>query len=295
MHKNIKLGWIGLGVMGGPMCQHLMAAGYPMFVYTRSRDKAIGIIDSGAAWCDSAVAVAKCCDVVFTMVGVEQEVTDVYFSANGLYGGDIDAKIFIDMGTTAPALTLELSRYAKQHNAHFIDAPVSGGDIGARNANLSIMAGGDEDVIEKVRALFELLGKLQIMGPSGSGQHTKMCNQIVVAGTMIGICEALVYAQNAGLNCERLITAMRKGAAGCWALDNLAPRIISQDFAPGFMVDHFIKDLGIAVQETVMMKIQLPGLELAKSLYEKVSIMGHGKSGTQALLLALQDMAHDEL
>jgi 3-hydroxyisobutyrate dehydrogenase len=290
MQKHIKLGWIGLGVMGGPMCQHLMAAGYPMSVYTRSSDKAIDIIDSGASWCDTAVKVSDCSDVVFTTVGLAQEVNDVYFSANGLFAGDISNKTFIDMGTTAPALTLELARYAASNNAHFIDAPVSGGDVGARNASLSIMAGGDEAVIEEVRVLFELLGSLQVMGGSGSGQHTKMCNQIVVAGTMIGVCEALVYANNAGLDCERLIAAIRQGAAGCWALDNLAPRIISQDFAPGFMIDHFIKDLGIAVRETEMMNIKLPGLELAKSLYEKVSDMGHGKSGTQALLLALQDM-----
>jgi len=293
MQKNTKLGWIGLGVMGGPMCQHLMAADYPMSVYTRSSDKAGEIIDQGATWCETAAEVAACSDVVFTMVGVEQEVNDVYFSANGIFSTDLNEKIFIDMGTTAPALTLELSHYAKQHNASFIDAPVSGGDVGARNASLSIMAGGDEDAIEGVRALFELLGSLQIMGESGSGQHTKMCNQIVVAGTMIGVCEALVYANNAGLDCEKLIAAIRQGAAGCWTLDNLAPRIISRDFAPGFMIDHFIKDLGIAVKETEMMELQLPGLELAKSLYERVSDMGHGKSGTQALLLALQNMTDE--
>lgn len=291
MQKHTKLGWIGLGVMGEPMCQHLIAAGYPVSVYTRSRNKAGNLIENGAVWCDTAASVAECSDVVFTMVGEEQEVNDVYLSANGLFKADISGKIFIDMGTTAPALTLELSAYAEQHAADFIDAPVSGGDVGARNASLSIMAGGDESAIEKVRELFEVLGKLQIMGESGSGQHTKMCNQIVVAGTMIGVCEALVYANNAGLDCEKLIDAIRQGAAGCWTLDNLAPRIITRDFAPGFMIDHFIKDLGIAVKETEVMKIQLPGLELAKSLYEKVSNMGHGKSGTQALMLALQDIS----
>lgn len=293
MQKNIKLGWIGLGVMGGPMCQHLMAAGYPMSVNTRSSEKAGEVIDQGATWYETAAEVAACSDVVFTMVGVEQEVNDVYFSENGLFAKDIYEKIFIDMGTTAPALTLELSHYAKQHNASFVDAPVSGGDVGARNASLSIMAGGDEDAIEGVRVLFELLGSLQIMGGPGSGQHTKMCNQIVVAGTMIGVCEALVYANNAGLDCEKLIATIRQGAAGCWTLDNLAPRIVSRDFAPGFMIDHFIKDLGIAVKETEMMALQLPGLELAKSLYERVSDMGHGKSGTQALLLALQNMTDE--
>jgi len=294
MQKHLKLGWIGLGVMGGAMCQHLMAAGYPMSVNTRSRDKADNLLDGGAMWCDTAADVATGSDVVFTMVGVEDEVRDVYFSANGLFAPDISGKIFVDMGTTAPALTLELSRYAEMHNAHFIDAPVSGGDVGARNASLSIMAGGVQEIIDDMRPLFELLGRVRVMGDAGSGQHTKMCNQIVVAGTMIGVCEALVYANNAGLDCAKLITAISQGAAGCWALDNLAPRIITRDFDPGFMVDHFIKDLGIAVRETEMMGIKLPGLELAKSLYEKVSNMGHGRSGTQALLLALQDIEHGE-
>ena len=228
------------------------------------------------------------------MVGVEDEVKDVYFSADGLFAADISDKTFVDMGTTAPGLTLELSSYAKQHDANFIDAPVSGGDVGARKARLSIMAGGDPEIVENVRPLFEFLGRMQLMGGSGSGQHTKMCNQIVVAGTMIGVCEAVLYANNAGLDCEKMIAAIRQGAAGCWALDNLAPRIINQDFAPGFMIEHFIKDLGIAVRETEMMGIKLPGLELAKSLYERVSDMGHGRSGTQALLLALQDIEHGE-
>ena len=290
MQKHLKLGWIGLGVMGGAMCQHLMAAGYPLSVNTRSRDKAEQLLDTGAVWCDTPAEVAAISDVVFTMVGVEDEVKDVYFSADGLFAADISDKTFVDMGTTAPGLTLELSSYAKQHDANFIDAPVSGGDVGARNARLSIMAGGDPEIVDNVRPLFEYLGRMQLMGGPGSGQHTKMCNQIVVAGTMIGVCEALVYANDAGLDCEKMIAAIRQGAAGCWTLDNLAPRIISRDFAPGFMIDHFIKDLGIAVKESEIMALSLPGLELAKSLYERVSEMGHGKSGTQALLLALQDM-----
>ena len=291
MQKQLKLGWLGLGVMGGTMCQHLMAAGYYMSVNTRSRDKAEKLLDNGAVWCDTPAEVAASSDVVFTMVGVEDEVKEVYFSANGLFATDISDKTFVDMGTTAPALTLELSSYAKQHNADFIDAPVSGGDVGARNASLSIMAGGDPEIVENVRPLFDYLGRMQLMGGPGSGQHTKMCNQIVVAGTMIGVCEALVYAINAGLDCEKMIAAIRQGAAGCWTLDNLAPRIISGDFAPGFMIDHFLKDLGIAVKEAEIMALSLPGLELAKSLYESVSDMGHGKSGTQALLLALQEIS----
>ncbi len=288
MHKNIKLGWIGLGVMGEPMCRHLLAAGYPMSVYTRSQKKANAALDVGALWCESPAEVVAQSDVVFTMVGLEQEVREVYFSANGLLSSEIMDKIFIDMGTTAPSLTLEIAQYVKQHGAHSIDAPVSGGDVGARNASLSIMAGGELDIIERVKALFDYLGSVQVMGGAGSGQHTKMCNQITVAGTMIGVCEALLYAKHAGLDLETMVAAIRPGAAGCWTLDNLAARIISQDFTPGFMVDHFIKDLAIAVNEADMMGLELPGLSLAKSLYEKTRDIGHGKSGTQALLLALE-------
>jgi len=287
MQKNTKLGWIGLGVMGEPMCSHLLAAGYPVSVYTRSKEKAQSVINAGANWCDTPAAITKECDVIFTMVGSEQEVRDVYFSDSGLFSSTINDKIFIDMGTTAPSLTRELAQYAAQQGAHIIDAPVSGGDVGAQNASLSIMAGGDELIVNKVSELFSYLGRVQAMGKSGNGQHTKMCNQIVVAGTMIGVCESLLYAKRAGLDCETLIAAIRPGAAGCWTLDNLAPRMVQQDFSSGFMVDHFIKDLAIAVSEAETMKLDLPGLLLASSLYKKVREMGYGRSATQALLLAL--------
>lgn len=295
MQKNTKLGWIGLGVMGEPMCQHLLSAGYAMSVYTRSQTKADNVVANGADWCDTPTEVAELSDIVFTMVGLEQEVRDVYFSASGLFSTNIRNKIFIDMGTTAPGLTLEIANYAKQNGAHCIDAPVSGGDVGARKASLSIMAGGEENIIRQVMPLFEYLGQVQVMGASGSGQHTKMCNQIVVAGTMIGVCEALLYAQRAGLDGDTLIAAIRHGAAGCWTLDNLAPRIIRQDFAPGFMVEHFIKDLGIALKEAEAMQLELPGLSLVNALYEKVRDAGHGKKGTQALLLALENYTENEL
>ena len=293
MQKNRKLGWVGLGVMGEPMCRHLMSAGYSMSVFTRSKDKAGDVISNGASWHETPADVARHSDLVFTMVGREQEVRDVYFSSNGLFAEDVGGKSFIDMGTTAPSLTQELARYAQSHGAHFIDAPVSGGDIGARNASLSIMAGGDDAAINNVRDLFEILGSVKVMGGTGSGQHAKMCNQIVVAGTMIGVCEALLYAKNAGIDSEKMISAIQPGAAGCWTLNNLAPRIIKDDFAPGFMVDHFIKDLAIALRETEMMELELPGLQLVKSLYEKLNDMGHGKSGTQALLLALDNEIND--
>lgn len=288
MQKNTKLGWVGLGVMGEPMCQHLLAAGYPVSVFTRTREKASRVLGNGAQWCDAPTHIADQCDVIFTMVGSEQEVRAIYFSNNGLFASDITDKTFIDMGTTAPSLTLEIMRYASEKGAHAVDAPVSGGDIGARNASLSIMAGGDDETLSRVSGLFDHLGRMQVMGESGSGQHTKMCNQIVVAGTIIGVCESLVYAKQAGLDCEALVAVISQGAAGCWSLDNLAPRINKQDFSPGFMVDHFIKDLGIALNEAQAMKLNLPGLSLAMSLYEKVNEMGFGENGTQALLFALE-------
>ena len=289
MQKRTKLGWIGLGVMGEPMCRHLMAAGYAMAVFTRSKEKAVVVLDKGAKWCETPAGVAAQCDVVFTMVGSKNEVDEVYFSERGLLSATVKDKVFIDMGTTAPVLTEKVAHAAQVKGAQLIDAPVSGGDVGAKNASLSIMAGGDAGAIKKVSELFACLGKVQVMGESGSGQHTKMCNQIVVAGTMIGVCESLLYARRAGLDCASMIAAIRPGAAGCWTLDNLAPRIIAQDFSSGFMVDHFIKDLSIAINESVTMKLDLPGLALAKQLYEKVHNMGHGKSATQALLLALDD------
>lgn len=288
MKKNIQLGWVGLGLMGEPMCQHLLTAGYPMLVFTRSKEKARGLLSSGATWATTLEDVANRCEVVFTMVGSEQEIREVYFSDKGLFTSDISGKIFIDMGTTAPSLTQEIMTFAQERGAHTIDAPVSGGDIGAKNASLSIMAGGDKNILNQVSELFSCLGSMRVMGKAGSGQHTKMCNQIVVAGTMIGVCESLLYAKKAGIDCETLVAAISQGAAGCWSLDNLAPRINKQDFTPGFMVDHFIKDLGIALNEAQAMNINLPGLALAEKLYKKVHKMGLGKNGTQALLLALE-------
>jgi len=287
MHKNLKIGWIGLGVMGAPMCNHLLAAGYPVSVYTRSRHRAEPLLKTGARWCESPRDVAGDADVIFTMVGTGQEVRDVYFSETGLFARDITGKLFIDMGTTAPSLSAEIAAYCDQQHAASIDAPVSGGDVGARAATLSIMAGGRDQDIEKVSGLFACLGTLRHLGGHGSGQHGKMCNQITVAGSMIGVCEAMLYAARAGLDRDRLIAAISTGAAGCWALDKLAPRIVQQDYDPGFMVDHFIKDLGIAVQECERMGLELPGLALARSLYQKVSQLGHGRSGTQALIMAL--------
>lgn len=290
MDKNIKIGWVGTGVMGAPMCGHLLEGGYHINVYNRTASRAQQLTQNGASWCESPAEVANTSDVIFTMVGTPEEVDSVYFDDNGLFSVDIAKKTFVDMSTTAPDLSIKIAGAATNNNADAVDAPVSGGDIGAQNATLSIMAGGDEAVVVKLKPLFDALGSVSYMGKAGSGQHTKMCNQLTVAGTMVGVCEALVYAEKSGLDCEQLIAAIRPGAAGCWALDNLAPRIIQDDYAPGFMVDHFVKDLGIALKQAESMSLNLPGLILAKKLYEKTQSIGHGQSGTQALIMAIRHL-----
>lgn len=290
VNKNIKIGWVGTGVMGLPMCGHLLEGGYTINVYSRTASRAQQLTQDGASWCKSPAEVAKTSDVIFTMVGTPEEVHAVYFDDDGLFSVDVAKKTLVDMSTTAPDLSIKIFEAAASMNAVAVDAPVSGGDIGARNATLSIMAGGDEAVVVKLKPLFDALGSVSYMGKAGSGQHTKMCNQLTVAGTMIGVCEALVYAEKSGLDCEQLIAAISHGAAGCWALDNLAPRIIQDDYAPGFMVDHFVKDLGIALKQAESMSLNLPGLVLANKLYEKTQSIGHGQSGTQALIMAIRHL-----
>jgi len=283
------LGWIGAGVMGVPMCGHLLSAGYSLRINSRTRSKADALITQGAAWCESPAQVAACSDIIFTMVGRPGEVRDVYFAERGVFTGLRAGSIVVDMGTTPPSLTSEISQLARAMQAHALDAPVSGGDVGAINATLSIMVGGDAASFNAVRPLFDCMAKtVTWMGQAGNGQHAKMANQLVVAGTMIGVCEALVYAARAGVDLDTLVSVISQGAAGCWTLDNLAPRIITGDDAPGFMVDHFVKDLGIALQEAEQMGLSLPGLELATVLYKKVQEIGHGQSGTQALVHAIR-------
>jgi 3-hydroxyisobutyrate dehydrogenase len=290
--KIEKIGWIGTGVMGEPMCGHLMDAGYSVSVHSRTREKAEKLLQKGATWCGTPSEVAQQSDYIFTMVGSPADVRDVYFSDHGIFQGLHPGSVVIDMSTTAPSLSCEIANQAGERGAQAIDAPVSGGDVGAREASLSIMVGGDGSVVESVRPLFDCLGKsVAYMGPAGSGQHTKLCNQLVVAGTMVGVCEALLYASRSGLDCNQMVAAIRPGAAGCWTLDNLAPRIIEGDDAPGFMVDHFIKDLGIAVKEAEALGLGLPGLMLAHQLYIETQKIGHGESGTQALIHAIRNLS----
>ena len=292
--QETSVGWIGTGIMGAPMCSHLLRAGWRVRVFNRTREKALGLLGEGASWADSPARVAAAADVVFTMVGYPDDVREIYFGPDGLFSDPLPGKIFVDMTTTEPSLSGEIHERAASFGASALDAPVSGGDVGAERGELSIMAGGDRDVFDSVRPLFGLMGRNVVyQGGAGAGQHAKMCNQITVAGAMIGICENLVYCRKAGLSPRTMLRSVGSGAASSWLLSNLGPRIMDGDFEPGFFVDHFIKDMGIALGESKRMGIELPGLSLVRSLYERASGLGHGKLGTQALLLALEDLSAD--
>jgi len=286
------VGWIGAGVMGRWMCQHLIDAGYPAVVYTRTRAKAQPLLDAGATWAASPAAVARQANIVFTMVGFPEDVKEVYQGDQGILAGARDGLITVDMTTTEPRLAKTICEAAFPLGVHTIDAPVSGGDVGARNAQLSIMVGGDAGTVQTILPLLKRMGKQIVhQGPAGAGQHTKMCNQIVIAGTMIGVCESLLYGCRAGLDLDQVLASISGGAAGCWSLTNLAPRILKRDYDPGFFVDHFIKDMGIALDEARRMHLSLPGLALVHQLYLAVTANGGGQSGTQALMLALESMS----
>ncbi|MCK6455654.1 MAG: NAD(P)-dependent oxidoreductase [Phycisphaerae bacterium] len=290
--STTRIGWIGAGVMGRSMCGHVLARGHRVTVFSRTRDKAAPLLDRGARWADRPADVARTSDVVVSMVGFPDDVRAVYLGDEGLLSAARTGMILIDMTTAPPSLAIEIDAAAAPRGIGTLDAPVSGGDVGARNATLSIMVGGDRAVFDAARPLFECLGKTIVyQGPAGAGQHAKMCNQIVIAGTMIGVCESLLYAARAGLDLETMLAAIRGGAAGCWTLDNLAPRILKRNFDPGFFVDHFVKDMGIALDEAERMKLSLPGLALARELYRSVQALGHGRCGTHALILALEHMA----
>jgi 3-hydroxyisobutyrate dehydrogenase len=286
-----RIGWIGTGVMGSSMCGHLLTAGYRVTVHSRTRSKAQSLLDRGAQWAESPRAVAAESDVLFTMVGFPQDVRQVYFATDGILSGARTGTILIDMTTTQPSLSRDIAAAASAKDLSAIDAPVSGGDGGAKNATLSIMIGGDTKSVQAMMPLFELLGKKIVhQGGPGTGQQAKLCNQIVIAGTMVGVCESLLYGYKAGLDLNRMLDSIRGGAAACWTLDNLAPRILQRNFDPGFFVEHFIKDMGLALEESKRMGLVLPGLTLVHQLYQTVQTLGHGRSGTHALILALEDL-----
>src|SRR5438093_2187728 len=285
---HTRTGWIGTGVMGRWMCQHLINKGYAATVYNRSRDKAQPLLDAGAALAESPRAVAERSDVVFAIVGFPKDVREVFLGTQGALAGSRPGMALVDMTTSEPSLAREIYEAARAKGVESIDAPVSGGDVGARNAALSIMVGGDAATVERVRPLFELLGKTIVhQGPAGAGQHTKMVNQILIATGMIGICEALLYAYRAGLDIETVLESVSGGAAGSWSLSNYVPRILKGDFEPGFFVEHFLKDMEIALEEARRMNLALPGLALAHELYLALRAQGSGRKGTQALILAL--------
>jgi 3-hydroxyisobutyrate dehydrogenase len=288
-----RIGWIGTGVMGRWMCQHLMSKGYPATVYNRSREKTQPLLDAGAKWADSPRAAAEQSDVVFAIVGFPKDVREVFLGAQGALAGSRPGTVLVDMTTSEPSLAQEIYAAAKAKGVASVDAPVSGGDVGARNAALSIMVGGDTEVVEAVRPLFECMGKTIIhQGPAGAGQHTKMVNQVLIATNMIGVCEALLYGYKAGLDLKTVLQSVGVGAAGSWSLNNLGPRIIDRNFEPGFFVEHFIKDMGIALEETKRMGLALPGLALANQLYLAVQAQGWGRKGTHALMLALEQLSN---
>ncbi len=290
--KQTTIGWVGTGVMGAAMLGRLQAQGYASVVYTRTKEKAQENITKGAKWMNSPQEVAQKADIVFTIVGFPQDVREVYFGSDGILAGIKDQSIMVDMTTTEPSLAQEIYRAGVEKGASAIDAPVSGGDVGAKNGALSIMVGGDQDKVQEIMPLFELMGKnIVYQGPAGAGQHTKMCNQITIAGTMIGVCECLLYGYKAGLDLSTMLQSISGGAAACWTLNNLAPRIVQGNFDPGFYVEHFIKDMGIALQEANRMGLAMPGLSLVKQMYEGVQAQGHGRKGTHALMLALEQLS----
>jgi 3-hydroxyisobutyrate dehydrogenase len=287
-----RLGWIGTGVMGSSMCSHLIARGFQMTVSTRSRSKAQALLDRGASWANTPREVAQRSDVVFAIVGFPKDVREVFLGADGALAGSKSGNILVDMTTSEPSLAVEIYDAAKARGVYAVDAPVSGGDIGAKEARLSIMIGGDRDVVEALHPCWETMGKTIIhQGAAGAGQHTKAVNQTLIATNMIGVCEALLYAYKAGLDLNTVLQSVAPGAAGSWSLSNLGPRIIANNFDPGFFVEHFIKDMGIALDEANRMGLSLPGLALSRQLYVALKAQGHGRDGTHALMLALSELS----
>ncbi|MDF2652595.1 MAG: oxidoreductase [Paenibacillus sp.] len=278
------VGLVGTGVMGKSMAGHFIQAGYEVHIYNRTKSKAQDLLDQGAHWQDSPGLLAQQCDVIITMVGFPKDVEEIYLGENGILSNTKPGSYVIDMTTSSPMLAIEIYEKALTRQVFSLDAPVSGGDIGAKEARLSIMVGGSREAFDAMLPLFEKIGtNIVYQGDAGAGQHTKMCNQIAIASNMMGVVEALVYAKKSGLDPSTVLKSIESGAAGSWSLSNLAPRIIAGNFAPGFYVKHFIKDMKIALQSAEEMKVELPGLTLAKSLYEQLAASGEEDSGTQAL------------
>ncbi len=288
-----KIGWIGTGVMGASMVGHLIDVGFSATVFSRTKSKSEPLIAKGAAWADSPQVVAEASDVVFSIVGFPNDVREVMLGSNAALAGSKPGNILVDMTTSDPSLAVEISNAAKEKGVFSVDAPVSGGDVGAKNGTLSIMIGGEKEIVDALQPCWDAMGKtIVFQGPAGAGQHTKMVNQILIATNMIGVCEALLYGYKAGLDLPTVLESVGSGAAGSWSLSNLGPRIMDNNFDPGFFVEHFIKDMGIALAEAKQMGLSLPGLALSHQLYLAVQAQNHGRDGTHALQLALAQMSN---
>ncbi|MDR7246389.1 NAD(P)-dependent oxidoreductase [Priestia megaterium] len=289
MNNNHKtIGFIGTGVMGKSMAGHILNEGHKVLVYNRTQSRAKELVDKGAVWVETVAKLAEQSDIIITMVGYPQDVKEVYLGEEGILNKAKKGAYAIDMTTSSPILARDIHSQAKERGIHTLDAPVSGGDIGAQQAKLAIMVGGLKEDFDYVKPILELMGtNIVLQGGPGSGQHTKMCNQIAIASNMIGVCEAILYAEKAGLDPNVVLQSIETGAAGSWSLSNLAPRMIKGDFEPGFYIKHFIKDMKIAIESAEEMQLYTPGLRLAKSLYEKLEEDKQENKGTQALYLLL--------
>lgn len=285
----MNIAFIGTGVMGHSMAGHLMAGGHELSIFTRTKSKAESLLKAGARWAETPADAADGADMAIAIVGMPEDVEDVFLGDHGLLAAATPPPIIIDMTTSPPSLARRIAKTASQRGVSAIDAPVSGGDIGARNATLSIMVGGETPAVATALPVLELMGRTIVhQGPAGSGQHTKMVNQILIAGGMLGMCEGLRYAEKAGLDGHKVIESVGGGAAGSWSINNLGPRILERDFEPGFFIEHFLKDLSIAIREAEAMSLDLPALTMAKAFYERAVSEGLGHKGTQALQLLME-------
>lgn len=279
-----KIAFIGTGVMGASIVKHLVQAGNDITIHTRTKKKAMHLLESGAKWADTVQDAVTDAELIFTMLGYPTDVETIYFGEHGILANGRKGQIVVDLTTSSPFLAKRIAEKATELEMFSIDAPVSGGDIGAQNGTLSIMCGGEKHIFNELMDTLSQFGKQIIyQGAAGAGQHTKMCNQIAIATNMIGICEAIAYAEHSGLNPEIVLTSITSGAAGSWSLSNLAPRILKSDFEPGFYIKHFLKDMDIALAEAEKMELTLPGLKLARGMYNELIEKGYGEKGTQAL------------
>jgi 3-hydroxyisobutyrate dehydrogenase len=291
--EKTRVGWIGTGVMGRSMCGHLIAAGYTLTVFNRTKSKADELIAKGAHWADSPRDVAAASDVVFSIVGYPDDVREVLLGESGALAALNAGGVIVDMTTSRPSLAVEIAEAAAKKGVASIDAPVSGGDVGAKNGTLSIMIGGDAATVAALEPLWKTMGsKWVLQGGPGAGQHTKAVNQTLIASGMIGVCEALLYGYKAGLDLDKVLESVASGAAGSWSLSNYGPRMIAGNFEPGFFVEHFLKDVGIALEESRRMGLKMPGLEMAEQLYKMAATDGLARKGTQSLILALAKLSN---